>query len=820
MEKITFKKLILFLSALLLIGISGRSTTLYWVGGSGEWHNSNHWAIVSGGNGGVQLPTANDDVIFDQNSFSSVNENIVLSGKMECKSMTWTCDIDQPIVYGGINSSLNIYGSLLLSRQLSWSYAGDISFTSAQSNNLINSEGKLLPCNITFEGSGSWRLESSLILSPSSILNFNSGTLTTNGNAIQCGTLKIESSAYKMFDFSRSILAIKQEYNDAGAENFHSKSTNSKIYFQHFFPVTGPESIHNFDAHRKINHGKNPSVISVDSVIINPTCNGADTGLSCNGAIIIRKIFATDGGPFSISWAGPKLGLDTVTSDSVYNLCPNTYSYTIIDSADNYVYGPIFVTITAPPPLTVNYTKRQERCNGNCDGWIITRISGETPNYTYRWSNGVSGTAFGDPSNSFIDSGLCAGTYAIRIKDSNGCVNTFKTNITQPLPVTISFNPTEVSCNGSCNGAVTATVSGGHGGYTYKWSPGGQTTATISSLCPGTYSLTAKDDSGCIGMNTVTITQPPALTLSISKNNITCNGNCNGSASVTVAGGTPAYTYKWSNGATTSSVSSLCSGVYKIVVTDSHGCKDSANVSITQPLTININVSQTNISCNGNCNGSASVTVTGGTPVYTYKWSTGATTSSISGLCVGIYKIVVTDSNHCKDSLNVTITQPTALAIALSQTNLTCNGNCNGKAAATVTGGTPAYTYKWSNGATSSSISSLCAGVYKIVVVDKNGCKDSANVTITQPPGMIITTTNTTVNCSGSCIGTATVSVSGGSAPYTYKWSTGATTTNVSNLCAGVYKIVVTDNGGCKDSVNVTITQPNPLILNVTQTNI
>src|SRR5580704_2299542 len=98
MEKITFKKLILFLSAFLLIGISGRSTTLYWVGGSGEWHNSNHWSFVSGGNGGIQVPTANDNIVFDQNSFSYTNENIVLSGKMECRSMTWTSNINRPIV--------------------------------------------------------------------------------------------------------------------------------------------------------------------------------------------------------------------------------------------------------------------------------------------------------------------------------------------------------------------------------------------------------------------------------------------------------------------------------------------------------------------------------------------------------------------------------------------------------------------------------------------------------------------------------------------------------------------------------------------------
>ncbi len=818
MKNFTFPRLrLLFLFTSLLV-LKGSAATLYWVGGAGEWHNTSHWSVVSGGNGGVKVPSAADDVIFDQNSFNSLNENLLLSGSMECHSITWTSDVNHPNISGSAGATLNIYGSLLLTQQMSWNYDGEINFKSQQKGNTINSSGKLLSGNITFDGSGSWQLNGALILSTSSTLTLSSGSVSTNGNAIQCGILKIDGTNYKMFDFSNSILSIKQEYTDAGSGNYHYNSAHSKIYIQSALPVNTFANIHH-TAHN-LNSRFTSSVINVDSVIIDPTCNGADTGQSCNGAIIIRKINATDGGPFSISWAGPKPGLDTVTADSVFNLCPNTYSYTIIDSADNTVYGPIFVTITAPPPFTVSYTKRQVKCNGLCDGWISTRISGETPNYTYRWSNGVSGIAIGDPSSPFIDTGLCAGTYSIRIKDTNGCVNTFKTKITQPLPVTIAFVPTNVTCNGSCNGAATATVSGGHGVYTYLWSPGGQTTSTISSLCAGIYTLTATDDSGCVGTGTVTITQPPALTIAISKSNVTCNGNCNGSATATVTGGTPAYTYKWNNGATTSSISSLCSGNYKVVVTDSHGCKDSANVTITQPLTITINVSQTNVTCNGNCDGKASVTITGGTPVYTYKWSTGATTSSISALCAGVYKIVVTDSNHCKDSANVTITQPTPLVITIAQTNPACNGNCNGTATATVSGGTPVYTYKWSTGATTSSISSLCAGAYKIVVTDKNGCKDSANVTITQPPGMIVTTTNTNVTCNGNCIGTATVSVSGGNAPYTYKWSTGATTTNVSSLCAGVYKIVVTDNKGCKDSANVTITQPNPLTIAISQTNV
>ncbi len=821
MKKNTFLRLTFLSLVFGFLSFTGDATNLYWVGGSGDWHNANHWSLTSGGRGGANLPNANDDVIFDENSFITFNENIVLSGNMECRNIVWSSTIPKSIVSGSSSSTLNISGSLFVTPQITWNYKGEIHFKSSLNGNTINTFGNTLAGNVSFEGSGSWQLTGALILSPSSTLTLSEGSLIANSNAIQCGTLKISGSAQKLLDINHSVVAIKQVYDNMGAGNFHSNTNGAKIYFQHSLPVNNFTNIQNRFTANPLTPRFTPEVTSVDSIITPPTCNAADTGLNCNGSIVITQVNATDGGPFSISWAGPNQ-IDTVTGFSAFNLCPNTYSYTIYDSASQTVYGPIFVNVIAPPPLTTNYVKRNVTCNGSCDGWIITRISGETPNYTYAWSNGPTGSAVGNPSNSFYDSSLCAGTYSIRIIDSRGCRNTFRTTVTQPLPVTISFTPTNVTCNGSCNGSVVATASGGHGQYKYTWAPGGQTTATITGLCAGTYTLTAKDDSGCMGTNTVTITQPTPITLTTTQSNVTCHGNCNGSATATVTGGTPAYTYQWSpSGGTNATASGLCAGVYKIVVTDLHGCKDSANVTITQPSTLTVSVAQTNVSCNGNCNGTASVTVSGGTPAYTYSWSNGGTNTSISSLCAGSYKITVSDSHGCKDSANVTITQPTALAITTAQTNLTCNGTCNGTATATITGGSTPYTYNWSpGGGTNATATGLCAGTYKIVVKDANGCKDSTNVTITQPAGMILTTTNTNVTCMANCIGTATISVSGGNIPYTYHWSNGATTTNVSGLCAGIYTIVVTDAKGCKDSANVTITQPNPILISLTQTNI
>jgi large repetitive protein len=816
MKKITSLYLILLSATFSLLSLHGSAATLYWVGGSGDWHNANHWSFSSDGNGGAKVPESTDDVIFDQYSFSSFNENVSFSGVMECHNITFSDNVSVPTISGVSSSSFEIYGSFILSPQLTWNYTGVLEFKSSSTGNIINACGKLLNENISFEGSGSWQLGGAMLLSEVSTLTLNSGTLTAQGHPIECGTLKITGASQKLLNINHSLLVIKQDFDETGAVNFQSSSTGSKIYYQHLLPLNSLENLQSHFSSHRLNPNFIPGVISVDSVIINPTCNAADTGNSCDGAIIIRHINATNGGPFSISWAGPN-DIDTVTTDSAFNLCPNTYSYTIFDSADNSVYGPIFVNIIAPPPLTTNYVKRNERCNGNCDAWIITRISGETPNYTYRWSNGTSGTAIGNPSNSFYDSALCAGSYAIRIIDSRGCVNTFKTNVTQPQPITITFSAFNLTCNGNCNALASTTVTGGHGGYTYSWAPGGQTTSSINGLCAGTYSLTVKDDSGCVGMGTVTITQPNPIVITTSQTNVSCNGDCNGIATATVSGGTPSYVYQWSpSGGSGSSATALCAGTYKVIVTDAHGCKDSASVTITQPPSLSLSVTQTNVTCNGNCNGKATVTASGGTSPYTYAWTpSGGSGSTATALCPGTYTITVTDNNSCSATQTVTITQPSALTASItSSTNLKCNGNCNGKATVTASGGTSPYTYAWTpSGGSGATASNLCAGTYTITVTDNNGCTTSASVTITQPPPFTASISSTTnVTCNGDCNGKATVSTSGGTSPFTYAWSpSGGSGATASSLCPGIYTVTVTDNNGCSATASVTITQPAPL---------
>ena len=294
---------------------------------------------------------------------------------------------------------------------------------------------------------------------------------------------------------------------------------------------------------------------------------------------------------------------------------------------------------------------------------------------------------------------------------------------------------------------------------------------------------------------------------------IDCFGET-GEASVNVSGGTPGYTYSWSTGATSASISGLVEGTYSVTVTDSKGCVDSAQVSLVEPVALMISTTSLDVTCNGDTDGFASASASGGTPGYSYNWSTGANTASISGLVAGTYGVTVTDANGCQDSSEVIVNEPPVLVLTPSMDDVECNGEASGSASVSVSGGTPGYTYSWSTGATTASVADLAVGTYGVTVTDANGCKDSTQVMIDEPTNLVVNASTTDVECNGEASGTATASVGGGTPGYSYSWSTGATTASVADLAAGSYGVTVTDANGCQDSTQVMINEPNNLVVN------
>ena len=566
----------------------------------------------------------------------------------------------------------------------------------------------------------------------------------------------------------------------------------------------------------------NPAIV-LSTTITDVLCNGGNTG-----AI---DLTATGGsGPLTYAWD------NSSTSQDISTLIAGTYSVVVTDSTGCAKSGSYTVTQPSAVVAVVSAVPTHVLCNGGNNGAIDLTVSGGSGSYNYSWSNS---------STTEDISGLIAGTYTVNISDANGgiqsgCLATTSVTINQPTAVSLSSTKVDVVCNGASTGSIDLTVSGGTAPYTYSWS-NNATTQDISSLAAGTYTVVVNDANGstlgCTATTSVTIGQPTAVLLSSTKIDVVCNGASTGSIDLTVSGGTAPYTYSWSNGSTTEDISSLAAGTYTVVVNDANGstfgCTATTSVTIGQPTAVSLSSTKVDVVCNGASTGSIDLTVTGGTAPYTYSWSNGATTQDISSLAAGTYTVVVNDANGstfgCTATTSVTISEPAApVALSSTKVDVICNGASTGSIDLTVSGGTATYTYIWSNGATTQDIRSLAAGTYTVVVNDANGstfgCTATTSVTIAEPTAVSLSSTKVDVVCNGASTGSIDLTVSGGTAPYTYSWSNGASTEDISSLAAGTYTVVVNDaNGstfGCTATTSVTIGQPTAVSLSSTKVDV
>jgi gliding motility-associated-like protein len=388
----------------------------------------------------------------------------------------------------------------------------------------------------------------------------------------------------------------------------------------------------------------------------------------------------------------------------------------------------------------------------------------------------------------------------------------------------LTTSQVNVLCFGNSTGSINLTPTGGTPLYSYLWS-NTSTTQDINNLPAGTYTVTTTDANGCTATISATITEPQApLTLSTTQVDVLCHGANTGSINLTPSGGTAPYNYQWSNNTSLQDPQNLAAGTYSVVVTDANGCTETTSATITQPQNpLTLTTTKVNVLCFGNATGSIDLTVNGGTGIYTYSWNTGAITQDLSGLIAGTYTVTVTDANSCVSTTSVTITQPQApLALTTSQVNVLCFGNSTGSINLTPTGGTPLYTYLWSNNALTQDINNLPAGTYTVTTTDANGCTATTSVTITEPQApLTLSTTQVNVLCHGANTGSINLTPSGGTAPYNYQWSNNTSLQDPQNLVAGTYTVTVTDANGCTATTSVTIVQPqNPLTLTTTQVNV
>lgn len=455
--------------------------------------------------------------------------------------------------------------------------------------------------------------------------------------------------------------------------------------------------------------------------------------------------------------------------------------------------------------IVATMTQTNVTCFGGNNGTATVTPSGGST-FSYNWS------PTDNPNPTQL--GMTAGSYLCTV--TNECGNNFyvPVTITQPSAINLTLSSqTNVSCFGGSNGSATVNVAtGGTGSKTYVWTPGGNTSLTITGKTAGLYVCTATDANGCTKSLNVNITQPSsALSGTAVTSNVSCFGGSNGSINLTPSGGTAPYSFNWGGGITTEDRTGLVAGTYSVIITDFNGCTTTVNATITQP---NASVSGatvvSNVSCFGGSNGSINLTSTGGTAPYTFNWGGGITSEDRTGLVAGTYSVIITDFNGCSSTVNATVTQPTAvLAGTTTITSVSCFGGSNGSINLSPSGGTSPYTYNWGGGVTSEDRSGLIAGNYSVTITDFNGCIATVNATVNQPLAPLTgTTTVSGVSCFGGSNGSINLTPSGGTAPYSFNWGSGVTTEDRSGLSAGNYSVLITDFKGCTATISATVNQP------------
>lgn len=478
------------------------------------------------------------------------------------------------------------------------------------------------------------------------------------------------------------------------------------------------------------------------------------------------------------------------TTNGIYNLPAGLYKVVVTDA--NGCQDSVVITVSQiNNTITSNvFIIDTVTCFGGNDGSAYAIANSGTAPFSYTWNTVPSqnnDTAFNMP----------AGTFTVTILDAFGCVGTNTVQINQPPAIQLFTNSINNTDSMNCNGSVAVQASGGTPGYTYLWSPGGQTGTTISNLCAGTYCVTVTDANGCTANICTTIQGPSPCNLSVSVNatNPSCFGSSNGSATATTSGGTPPFTFVWQdlNGNSVNNTA-LSAGFYTVLVTDSAGCSDVETFFLFDPQAMQADVFVTHNVCFGGTSGTATLAnLGGGLPPYTIS-----PVSPQLNLAAGTYTFTVTDSLGCQLAFPYTILQGQEIVITTQANSATCT-LADGEAIASASGGASPYTFVWNdaNATENDTLKGVKAGTYVVTVTDSNNCVNTASVSILSTDNIQSVTETTPESCPGFFDGTATVKVISGIGPYMYLWSNGIPEQTTGELKAGAHTVTIRDNRGC-----------------------
>ena len=546
--------------------------------------------------------------------------------------------------------------------------------------------------------------------------------------------------------------------------------------------------------------------IAAPTVSINniqdPTCeqaNGILTATVQNGNL-----------PITYLWS-----INNQSTDTITNLPQGTYTVTITDQLNCAAIAQIDISNQASPQIT-NVSVMPENCNQQNGTAQISTVGGSGA-LAFVWSDGVS--------NSPTAVNLATGSYTVTITDQNQCTDSLTVFVPETNPPSISnTQTTDAACN-QADGSASITAIGGTGILSYTWSNAAQNTPNIDNLTTGSYTVTVSDEVQCSITQTLEVlnTNAPIID-AINTTPSTC-GNTNGTAQLTVSGGTGTLTYVWTNGVSnTATANGLSAQTYTVTITDQSQCSAIANLTINNQAAPQIDSTQiTNASCS-NQNGSILLTTAGGTGGLVYTWTDEvSTTNQANNLPPQTYTVTVTDENACSTTTTAIIINEASPQIIAAQTNNATCGNPNGSITVDALGGTGALTYTWSDGANNSpTATNLAAGIYTLTVTDTNLCAADTVLAITSTPQPQIDAVDVTPASCNSANGSITITASSGVGTFSYFWSdaTIATTANQANsLLPQTYTVTVTDENACSTSTTAIIVSVNSLLIGIIQTN-
>lgn len=507
----------------------------------------------------------------------------------------------------------------------------------------------------------------------------------------------------------------------------------------------------------------------------------------------------TSGDVLTYSWtpASSILGSTNVANPWVKPTSDTEYT---VSTTNQYSCEASDVVLVQVDEVTATYSTTDVTCYNVCNGEITVSPSGIFP-YTYTWNNG---------NNTSDINSLCDGTYLLTITDNIGCIKEMSFTILQPTELMLSLIDTLVlSCDGTCNGSVTAFASGGTVPYYYSWS-NSASQATLTSLCVGDYMLTLTDANNCKKQESLVVVDPSNLVVDLSvANSIKCYGDCDGSVIATASQGVEPYIYQWNISSKSSVKENLCAGLYFVTVIDGDGCVRVKGINLIQPQKLEGSISYLDIKCKGDTT-VASANVSGGTAPYSYLWNNLETDNQISGISIGEYSVSITDANDCKDTVDVVITEPEKLILDSVVKDIACFGVCDGEILLSMTGGVKPYSFNWDNGSVDSLNTELCEGDYNVTVTDNKGCEILHGFTVNNQN--YIPPLDAYAKDSLIFIGQNTALFATADDNYIYFWEpvTDLNNSTISNPIASpisttTYIVTILDEKGCENKDTVTI---------------